>query len=116
MLKKITYAHKRWGATLFYIDSTVQPNGAVMDAAIFQRLAAAFPDSLLIPEESTPKYYAYTAPFQTFLFHKDLGTDPTARRYYPHAFSCNMINDVAPATLSTYTDAAHSIRGRWRYP
>ncbi len=103
MLKKITYAHKRWGATLFYIDSTVQPNGAVMDAAIFQRLAAAFPDSLLIPEESTPKYYAYTAPFQTFLFHKDLGTDPTARRYYPHAFSCNMINDVAPATLSTYT-------------
>lgn len=103
MSNKIAYAHKRWGATLFYLDSTVEPNGAVMDAAVFQRLAAKFPDSLLIPEESTSKYYAYTAPFQTFLFHRDLGTDSTVRHYYPHAFSCNMINDVAPATLAALT-------------
>ena len=103
MLQKIRYAHDRWGATLFYIDSTVEQNGAVLDAGIFQRLAAAFPDSLLIPEESTPKHYAYTAPFLTFLFHQDLGTDKTIYGYYPQAFSCNLINDVDPGTLAAFT-------------
>lgn len=103
MLKKIRYAHDRWGATLFYIDSTVEPSGMALDASIFQRLAAAFPDSLLIPEESTPKHYAYTAPFKTFIFHQDLGTDPSVYAYYPHAFSCNLINDVDPSTLAAYT-------------
>jgi hypothetical protein len=103
MLKKIKYAHDRWGATLFYLDSTVEQDGRTMDAAIFQRLAAAFPDSLLIPEESTPRHYAYTAPFLTFIFHKDLATDAGIYDYYPHAFSCNMINDVSPATLAAYT-------------
>ncbi len=100
MLQKIRYAHDRWGATLFYIDSTVDPTGMPLDAGIFQRLAAAFPDSLLIPEESTPKHYAYTAPFQTFLFHGDLGTDANIYNYYPKAFSVNLINDVNPATLA----------------
>jgi hypothetical protein len=103
MLKKIRYAHDRWGATLFYLDSTVEQDGRTMDAAIFQRLAAAFPDSLLIPEESTPRHYAYTAPFLSFIFHKDLATDSGIYDYYPHAFSCNMINDVSPATLAAYT-------------
>ncbi|MGI4758405.1 MAG: Ig-like domain-containing protein [Janthinobacterium lividum] len=103
MLQKIRYAHDRWGATLFYIDSTVEPNGAVLDAGMFQRIASAFPDSLLIPEESTPKHYAYTAPFQTFLFHQDLGTDKSIYAYYPKAFSVNMINDVDPFTLARYT-------------
>ena len=103
MLQKMKYAHDRWGATLFYIDSTVEQSGMVLDAGIFQRLAAAFPDSLLIPEESTPKHYAYTAPFKTFIFHQDLGTDASTYNYYPHAFSCNLINDVDPTTLATYT-------------
>ena len=103
MRYKIRYAHDRWGATLFYIDSTVEQNGGVLDAGIFQRLAAAFPDCLLIPEESAPKHYAYTAPFKTFLFNKDLGTDFGVRDYYPRAFSCTLVNDVDPAILATYT-------------
>ncbi len=103
MLQKIRYAHDRWGATLFYLDSTVDPTGMPLDAGIFQRLAAAFPDSLLIPEESTPRHYAYTAPFLTFLFHGDLGTDANIYDYYPKAFSVNLINDVDPATLAAAT-------------
>ncbi len=74
LIGKMQYAHRRWGATLFYLDSTVESDGAVLDASIFQRAAAALPDSLLIPEESTPKHYAYTAPFLSFIFHGDLGT------------------------------------------
>ena len=100
IIRKMKYAHDRWGATLFYIDSTVASDGGVLDAGIFQQAAAALPDSLLIPEESTPKYYAYTAPFKTFIFHGDLGTDASVYGYYPHAFSANLINDVDPVKLA----------------
>ncbi len=100
ILRKMRYAHDRWGATLFYLDSTVESNGAVLDAGIMQRAAAALPDSLLIPEESTPKDYAYAAPFKTFLFHGDLGTDGAVYGYYPHAFSANLINDVDAEKLA----------------
>ncbi len=73
MIRKMQYAHNRWGATLFYIDSDVETNGANLDASIFEQAAAALPDSLLIPEHTVPKYYAYAAAFQSFLFHTDLG-------------------------------------------
>ena len=100
LIRKMRYAHDRWGATLFYVDSTVEPNGATLDPGIFQQVAAALPDSLIIPEESTPKHYAYTAPFKSFLFHGDLGTDPTVYAYYPNAFSANLINDVDAGALA----------------
>ena len=99
LTRKIRYAHDRWGATLFYIDSTVESNGAVLDAGIFQQVAASFPDSLLIPEETTPKYYAYTSPFLSYIFHGSLGTDPSVHAYYPAAFSAILVNDADAATL-----------------
>ena len=99
---KIKYAHDRWGATLFYVDSTVDERGGVLDPAIFQQVSASVPDSLLIPEESSPKYYAYTAPFQTFIFHSDLGTSADVYNYYPKAFSVNLVNDVDPGRLMQY--------------
>ena len=111
LINKMKFAHNRWGATLFYLDSTVEQNGAVLDASIFQEAAAALPDSLLIPEETTPKFYAYTGPFKTFLFHGDLGTDPSIYEYYPNAFSVNMINDVDAAKLaSAATQLTESVR------
>jgi len=93
MLRKIRYAHDRWGATLFYLDSTVEQNGRPLDATLFQRLAAAFPDILLIPEQSTSRHYAYTAPLKSFLFHNETATDANIRSYYPDAFSCILVND-----------------------
>ena len=102
LIRKMRYAHDRWGATIFYIDSAVNSAGAPLDASIFQQAGAALPDSLLMPEESTPKHYAYTAPFRTFLFHGDLGTDSTTYNSYPSAFSANLINDVSSATLAAH--------------
>lgn len=93
MLRKIRYAHDRWGATLFYLDSTVEQNGRPLDAGMFQRMAAAFPDSLLIPEQSTSRHYAYTAPFKSFLFHDETATGAEIRSYYPDAFGCILVND-----------------------
>ncbi len=105
LIRKMQYAHGRWGATLFYLDSTVESDGAVLDASIFQQAAAALPDSLLMPEESTPKHYAYTAPFLSFIFHGDLGTNSTLYNYYPKAFSVNLINDVNASTLAANQSA-----------
>lgn len=105
LIRKMQYAHRRWGATLFYLDSTVESDGTVLDASIFQQAAAALPDSLLIPEESTPKYHAYTAPFLSFIFHGDLGTDRKVYNYYPKAFSVNLINDVNASTLAASQSA-----------
>jgi hypothetical protein len=100
LIRKMKYAHDRWGATIFYLDSTVQADGKPLPSAILERAAAALPDSLLIPEESTPRMYRATAPFQTFLFHGDLGTEPAIRASYPLAFSANLVNDVDPAKLA----------------
>jgi hypothetical protein len=97
---KIRYANQRWGATMFYVDSTVDVNGGTLDPAIFQKLITDMPGFLFIPEESTPRYYAYTAPFYSFLFHGDLGTPQSVYQYYPNAFGVNLVNDVAPGTLA----------------
>jgi hypothetical protein len=100
LMRKMRYAHDRWGATLFYIDSTVDQHGAPLDTSLLEKVSEAFPDCLLIPEESTPRYYASTAPFLSFLFHGDTGTAKEIYDFYPHAFSVNLINDVAAAKLA----------------
>ncbi len=111
LTRKIRFAHDRWAATLFYIDSSVDGDRGTLPAAIFKKLAAAFPDSLLIPEESTPLYYAYTAPFQSFIYHGTPGTDPDIAHIYPEAFSAVLINNVAPEKLAAAgTQLAEHIR------
>ncbi len=100
LIRKIRFAHDRWGATLFYIDSTVDADRATLPASIFKQVAAAFPDSLLIPEESTPLFYAYTAPFKSFIYLQATGTEPAIAHTYPDAFSAVLLNNVAPAKLA----------------
>jgi hypothetical protein len=100
LISKIRVAHSRWGATLYYVDSTVDTNGGVLPASIFQQVTQAFPDSLIMPEEKTPLYYAYTAPFMSFIDSAATGTNPTVHSYYPNAFSAVLVNDVAPSTLA----------------
>src|ERR1017187_5399020 len=99
---KAKFANSRWGVTLFYVDSTVDTIGTTLDPAIFQQLITDMPNVLFIPEESTPRYYAYTAPFYTFIFHTDLGTPLSIYNAYPNAFGANLINDVSAAKLAQY--------------
>ena len=103
LTRKARYAHDRWGTTLFYVDSTVDPTGAVLPAAYFKQLQAAFPDSLFIPEETTPLHYAYSAPFKSFLDLAAAGTDPNILSFYPHAFSAVLVNDADPGKLAAAT-------------
>lgn len=100
---KARYANARWGATIFYVDSTVDTVGGTLDPAVFQQLITDVPSFLFIPEESTPRYYAYSAPFYSFLATSSLGTPASTYNFYPNAFGANMVNDASAATLATYT-------------
>ncbi len=102
LIRKMRFAHDRWGATIFYLDSTVEQGGETLPPGVLEEAAKAMPDSLLIPEESDTRMYRATAPFQTFLFHNDLGTKDAVRDLYPHSFSANLVNDVDPAKLAAH--------------
>jgi hypothetical protein len=84
---KIEYARKRWGCTLFYIDSTVGKTHAALSPDVFKNVADAFPDVLLIPENESMRYFAYSAPLNSYQHHKITATPAGARLVYPHAFS-----------------------------
>ena len=84
---KIQFAKEHWGATIVYIDSNVNahdPNP--LDAQIMENLAKTFPDVLLVPEHSTLRYYAYTAPYRE-LRQGYASTDAAVLETYPKAFT-----------------------------
>jgi len=85
LIDKIAYAKKRWGCTLFYIDSNGGPS-VPMEDDIFDRVAAAHPDVLLVPEHETTRYYSFSAPFHAL--EMGIASTPSwVREVYPEAFS-----------------------------
>ncbi len=92
LIDKIAYAKKRWGCTLYYVDSNGDPN-VPMPAAVFRKVAQAHPDCLLMPEHENPLYYAYTAPYQSFSHFGTTSTPEFVRTLYPDAFSVNYAAD-----------------------
>lgn len=102
---KIEYARKRWGCTLFYVDSTVDGRtSSSTDADVFERLARLFPDVLLMPENQNLRYYAHTAPLDSFMHHHVAATPPGARAVYPQAFSV-LLGPGEDRDIDTYHDA-----------
>jgi hypothetical protein len=87
--ERIAYAKQRWGCTLFYIDSTATISGAI-DPDVFKSIADAYPDVLLIPENESMRYFAYSAPLNSYQHHKITSTPVGARMVYPKAFSVLM--------------------------
>ena len=93
---KIAYARKRWGCSIFYVDSNViydprfkPSDGAgyeLLPARVFQRVARANPDTLLLPEQKDTRYYAYTAPYMEFR-QGYAGVPDKVRALYPNSFS-----------------------------
>jgi hypothetical protein len=88
---KIAYAKKRWGATMFYVDSNGDPN-VPFDAKIFEQLLQAHPDVLLIPEHQSPRYYRFGAPYDE-LRGGVSGTPAHARELYPRSFTVINVAD-----------------------
>ncbi len=118
---KIAYAKKRWGCTLFYVDSNVhfEPGSSPSDgdaytllpAKLFQDTAAANPDVLLIPEQQTTRYYAYAPPYDE-LKQGVAATPEAVRRVYPGAFTViSVATDTSGGPLDTRrAELVHSVR------
>jgi hypothetical protein len=87
--ERIAYAKQRWGCTLFYIDSTATISGS-LNPGVFKAIANAYPDILLIPENESMRYFAYSAPLNSYVHHKISSTPVGARLVYPKAFSVLM--------------------------
>jgi hypothetical protein len=90
--EKIAYAKQRWGCTLFYVDSTGTV-GRPLSPDVFKAVAEAYPDVLLVPENESMRYFAYAAPFNSYVHHKVTSTPAGARMVYPKAFSVLMAPD-----------------------
>ena len=106
LIDKIAYAKKRWGATLFYVDSNGGPYDP-SDAEIFRRVALAFSDVLLMPEHQNLKYQAYTAPYNDLRFESSITPDQV-RVAYPRAFS--VINGDVPQLTTRHDDLVRAVR------
>ncbi|MGE5214420.1 MAG: hypothetical protein ACM3NN_12100 [Nitrospirota bacterium] len=89
---KIGYAKRRWSCTLFYVDSTATA-GRSFYPDVFKTVAQSYPDVLLIPENESMRYFAYSAPLNSYVHHKITSTPVGARLVYPKAFSVLMAAD-----------------------
>lgn len=102
--ERIKYARRRWSCSLYYVDTNqhaVNDNSAEkrvpMSAAMFSRLGGLHPDVLLIPEHTTPEYYATTAPYGQIDMHRM--TEPGIRARYPGAFRLMVLDRDRPPIL-----------------
>ena len=95
LIAKALYANKRWGCTLFYIDSNGDPN-VPYPASVFERLSTALlkqgVTALLMPEHQLVRYYGSTAPYDE-LRGGVISTPESVRRIYPGAFTVINIAD-----------------------
>jgi hypothetical protein len=104
MSAKISYAKKRWGCLLFYIDTNVtwafsageggekQPVSWPMRAELMRRLAELHPDVLLIPEFQYLGYHSHTSAYRE-LSAGITATPEEIRLAYPDAFSVIKVED-----------------------
>lgn len=95
LIDKALYANKRWGCTLFYVDSNGDPN-VPYPASVFQNVAAALARRkitvLLMPEHQDVRYYGVAAPYDE-LRGGVLGTPDRIRHVYPGAFTVLCTSD-----------------------
>ena len=108
MIKKISYAKKRWGCTIFYLDSDVfgkdwlSPEDAaklkgvpwVMPTAMIEAVMKAHPDILLIPEWSDWTYSLHSAPYASVNLGQR-GSNPAVRKWRPESFQVVSMNSEA---------------------
>ncbi len=100
LTRKIAFAKKRWGATLFYVDSNGDP-AFPLSSAIIAKVARTFPDILLIPEHKNTAYYAKSAPYSECR-GGSYSTPDLAAAIYPGAFS--VINTADGLVDKHYND------------
>jgi hypothetical protein len=63
MRKKVQYGYQRWGATLYYVDSTLGYYGNLTPGEAFEKLRAEYPMCKIFPEWKGTRHYASTWPW-----------------------------------------------------
>jgi hypothetical protein len=81
LLSKVAYAHSRWGATLFYVDTAVSVGGGPLDQSIFRALQLAYPDCLFMPEQSYVLTMGVSMPYSEPTVSSDPTFAPVSWRY-----------------------------------
>ncbi len=107
MAAKIGYAKKRWGCTLFYIDTNVtfayaakthnatdEPQSWVQRAHLMRDLARRHPDVLILPEFQYVGYYSHVSGYKE-LRQGYAATPERVRLAYPDAFSVINVSEGA---------------------
>jgi hypothetical protein len=115
MIDMISYAKRRWGSTLYYVDSSVFLNRPpvcplkqvqasnhkdascpchmldaytdVIRGEVWQQVCRAHPDVLLMPENQDSNSYPYSAPFDEGGHHWVRRTPSHVRVQWPGAFT-----------------------------
>jgi hypothetical protein len=109
LLDKIDYARKRWGCTLFYLDSTYGKRDA-LDADVMETIARRHPDVLLMPENEDFRYFAYTAPLNSFQHQGVTGTPSSVREVYSQAFSVLLASATEEQLRAGHDALVESVR------
>lgn len=99
MSDKIAYAKKRWGCTIFYMDTNVRwekgmwsGDSQLLPASDLYELTRRHPDVLIFPEFGTFGYWSCTMPYGE-LRGGNTGTSDLLRAVYPSAGSTITIAD-----------------------
>lgn len=93
LLEKLDYARRRWGASLFYIDSNAGIRRPT-EALHLKLLARSRPGILLIPEHTDALYYGFSAPYGSVERGNGV-TSGLLRTLFPEAFQVLDVSDVA---------------------
>lgn len=127
MSDKIAYAQKRWGCTLFYVDTNGvnqpwgEPNEVkfawrLLDSDVWKRLSIKHPDVLLIPElhngdgASHIACWAFVAQYLELDYGGMWRTPKRIKAMFPDAFSCVAMKD-AKGYADKRADLVEGIRG-----
>lgn len=103
---KVRYSMRRWGITLFYVDTTIfDASNGVYDYRVWQSLYSEFPNVLFIPEWENEMSFAYSAPFEST--QASWSTPGFRKEVYPDAFSTFFWQNESP----TESQTAAAIRG-----
>ena len=114
LLAKIDYAKKRWGCTLFYLDSNVTWFGdpvkipdaagytAGLDVETLKEITEAHPDVLIVAEWEALRSYAYAAPYSQLNYNKELAPPDNVLLAYPDAF---FVNNADEKSINIHRDA-----------
>lgn len=97
--QRVRFARSRWGATLFYVDSSLWFNGAALDSSMWRTLSTEFPGSLFIPEITNNGNFGATAPYNWRGGNLDRVKD--ARQIWPQSFQSVSVADMDFALMRT---------------